>query len=350
MSHTALDQLLSHERRTHSRVRSTSTPIFEFTFSLMADPSILARARKARFDDLITFSGQPSEDVERFLKSIKNITKATDESSNHELLEIVRGKLTQAAGTWFDNNETKFRTWSDFELAFRQRYVASTTTFKKFDQLIQRRQKPDESILNYCDEVMDLCRAIDPKMSDVTIIQHLRNGLNPDVRKEISRRESAMNSLDEFLKYVKIEQELNDTSEKFGEISMDPQRPQFDFTHLPTSTTTAAIDTRQHNYQHTNRSYRPTQQTYTQSSDSRRNSNTKRTDQSRTTSYPVGRAFSRQTWRHQGQITPRRELECKICNRKNHRTIDCHYKKPSGCFKCGQDHMVRDCKLLTHFQ
>ena len=76
----------------------------------MANPSILACARKARFDDIISFSEQPSEDVERFLKSIKNITKATNESENHKLLEIVRGKLTQSAGIWFDNNETKFRT------------------------------------------------------------------------------------------------------------------------------------------------------------------------------------------------------------------------------------------------
>ena len=101
----------------------------------MTDLSILARARKARFDDLISFSGQPSEDVERFLKSIKNITKATDESDNHELLEIVRGKLTQAAGTWFDNNEVKRKTWSDFETAFRNRYFSSTSSHKKFDKL-----------------------------------------------------------------------------------------------------------------------------------------------------------------------------------------------------------------------
>ena len=41
---------------------------------------------------LPSFSGHPSEDVEHFLKSIKNITKVSDESDNHEILEIVRGK------------------------------------------------------------------------------------------------------------------------------------------------------------------------------------------------------------------------------------------------------------------
>ncbi len=321
----------------------------------MTDPSILARARKARFDDLTSFSGQPSEDAERFLKSIKNITKTTNEAENREALEIVRGKLTQAAGIWFDNNEAKFKTWSDFEAAFRNRYVSSTTTSKKFEQLKQRRQKPSELIINYCDEIINLCREVDLRMSDSMIIQHLLSGLNPNIRKELSRRESAMDSLDEFLRYAKIEQDLNDTFEKFGEMSMDPQQPQFDFSRFPNSTTTAAVDTRPRNYQNNSRNYQSTQQGYTQSSDSQRNSDTQRTDQPQTSSQSTRRTYSRQTWRNQNQTTsqanpPQKNLPCLVCNRTNHRTVDCRYKKPSGCFKCGEDHKIRDCKLLKNFQ
>ncbi len=44
----------------------------------MPDQKLLAKARKARFDDLPNFFGHRSEDVERFLKSIKNINKAND--------------------------------------------------------------------------------------------------------------------------------------------------------------------------------------------------------------------------------------------------------------------------------
>jgi hypothetical protein len=57
----------------------------------MTDQTLLVKSRKARLDDLSNFSGHPSEDVERFLKTIKSITKATDDSENHEMLEIVRG-------------------------------------------------------------------------------------------------------------------------------------------------------------------------------------------------------------------------------------------------------------------
>ncbi|CAF3820990.1 unnamed protein product [Rotaria sp. Silwood1] len=101
----------------------------------MADQILLAKALKARFDDLPNFSGHSSEDVERFLKSIKNINKATDESANQEILEIVRSKLIQSAGIWFDNNESNLKKWSDFETTFRNRHFSSTSTHKKFDTL-----------------------------------------------------------------------------------------------------------------------------------------------------------------------------------------------------------------------
>jgi Retrotransposon gag protein len=319
----------------------------------MADPSILARARKARFDDLISFSGQPSEDVEQFLKSIKNITKATNESNNHELLEIVRGKLIQSAGIWFDNNEAKFKTWSDFEVAFRNRYLATTTTSKKFEQLKQRRQKPDELIINYCDEIINLCQEVDPKMSDLTIIQYLLSGLKTNVRKELSRRESAMNSLDEFLKYAKIEQDLNDTFGKFGEMVIDQQQPQTNWDHL-SDQTTAAINAWEHEYRNGNRNGQFKRPMHTQSSDLQRNSNRRGVNSSQPL-WNLTRNFSRRNDQIQKTVAPQanasqKNITCKICGRKNHRTINCFYKKPTGCFKCGQDHMIRDCTMLTNFQ
>jgi len=136
----------------------------------MADSTLLSKARKARFDDLPNFSGHPSEDVERLLKSIKTITKALDESSNHEILEIVRGKLIKSAGIWFDNNEIKFKTWMDFETAFRTRYFSTTIIHTKFEKLKRRQQQQDEPLTSYFDDIVNLCREIDSMMSDLMII------------------------------------------------------------------------------------------------------------------------------------------------------------------------------------
>jgi len=239
-------------------------------------------------------------------------------------------------------------------VAFRNRYLSTTTTSKKFEQLKQRRQKPDELIINYCDEIINLCREVDPKMSDLTIIQYLLSGLNTNVRKELSRRESAMNSLDEFLKYAKIEQDLNDTFDKLGEISID-QQPQFDFSRPLHTTTTAAINTRKYDYQNDKRNGQSKQPMHIQSSDLQRNSDGRRAGSSQLSSNSI----RRNVFRRNGQTkkpstlqanTSQQRLNCLVCGRKNHRTIDCFHKQKSGCFKCGEDHMIRDCKMLTNFQ
>ncbi|CAF1364804.1 unnamed protein product [Rotaria magnacalcarata] len=119
---------------------------------------LLATARKARFDEMPNSSGHPSEDVEHFLKSIKNMTKANDESDNHE---IVR----------------------DFEIEFRNRFFSTAMSHSKFDKLKQQVQLHDELITSYIDDVTNLCRESDTTMSDSIIIQHLLSEINPELSK-----------------------------------------------------------------------------------------------------------------------------------------------------------------------
>jgi hypothetical protein len=320
----------------------------------MADPTLLAKARKARFDDLPNFSGHPSEDVERFLKSIKNITKANDESENREILEIVRGKLTQSAGIWFDNNESTFRKWSDFETAFRNRYFSTTLIHKKFDKLKQRKQLHDEPVTSYLDDVVNLCREVDPNMSEPIIIQHLMSGINPEFKKELSRRESSMNTLKEFLKYVKIEQDLYETFEKSRNQSPETQQqPYFESNRPAIPSLTAMVkQSTQNNY--TKQNGRRSYPTFTQSSAYKRNStpqvgnnsSSQRDNQIR--NFPKS-SFKDKSIRNQSTTT-NQFTNCKICGRKNHRTIDCFHKRSHGCFNCGQNHIVRDCTMPPNFQ
>ncbi|CAF4975203.1 unnamed protein product [Rotaria sp. Silwood1] len=319
----------------------------------MADQTLLAKARKTRFDDLPNFSGHPSEDVERFLKSIKNITKATDESTNHEILEIVRGKLTQSAGLWFDNNEHNFKKWSDFETAFRNRYFSSTSIHKKFDTLKQRKQLPDEPITSYCDDIINLCKEIDSNMSEKIIIQYLMSGINPDFRKELSRRESSINTLNEFLKHAKIEQDLHDT---FRNLSIDSPQLNFNFNRPPIPSLTATVNPQKQYHYQIKYNNPISHSTQFQSSVSRRNSDPALGNRTSTTPNTKQiRNFSSQSKFKQKPINTRTTSQhqfnnCKVCGRKNHRTIDCYYKRTTGCFNCGQNHNVRDCTLPPNFQ
>lgn len=323
----------------------------------MTDQTLLAKARKARFDDLPNFSGRPSEDVERFLKSIKNITKATDASDNHSLLEIVRGKLTQSAGIWFDNNESSFTKWSDFETAFRNRYFPTTIDHQNFGKLRQRKQQHDETVTAYIDDVVDLCRTIDSEMSDKMIIQYLMSGLNPDFKKELSRHESSMITLTDFLKYAKLEQDLYDTFEQSRSLSLDTQQPSFNFDRSAMSSLTtrvAPLPPRQYyNRKPENRfphsTSTPSFVPKWNSAHTPQHRPSAMTDNTKTRQYPPKSNFPNKLT-HNQSATTRPFSNCKVCGRTNHRTIDCFYKRATGCFNCGQHHNVRACTLPPNFQ
>ncbi len=335
--------ILNTELSPESSSRTTTND--NLNINSMADTVLLARARKARYDDLPTFSGHPSEDAERFLKSIKNITKASDDSTDKLFLEIVRGKLTQTAGSWFDDNESQFTKWLDFETAFRNRYFSTTMISAKFDKLSQRKQKYDESVTVYSDEIITLCREVDPKMPDTIIIQHLMKGINPEFRKELTRHQPAMSTLSEFLKFAKLEQDLHDTFTQSQETMIQPEP--YTTYHLSSQVNQMALRNnpkyRQQNYTPRNQNFLPTT---TRRSDGNRNSYS---------NAPRGTSMHKQNYNNVEGTTSERHRQtryrlCKVCGKQNHRSIDCIHKRSSGCYNCGQQHSVRDCPDPPHFQ
>ena len=317
---------MSHKR---ADTNTDSTLTTDSLSSPVMDSTVLSKARKARFDDLPSFSGHPSKDVERFLKSIKNITKAKDDSVNHELLEVVRGKLTKSAGIWFDNNESKFTTWLDFETAFRTRYFSTTITHTKFEKLKRRQQKQDESITVYFDGIVDLCHEIDPTMSDLMIIQHLMSGIHPGFKKELSRRQSTILTLTDFLEYAKIEQDLFDTFDKSHKLSIESQ-PSCENNSSEVPPVTTAVEPKQQ------QQFRYKNYTFNQSPANQRNSNpqvkrhtTDPPNRQRQQRSPFMNNKSNANTKH----TSYQLSKCKVC-----------------CFNCGRNHAVRDCTMPPNFQ
>jgi hypothetical protein len=192
-------------------------------------------------------------------------------------------------------------------------------------------------------------------MSEQIIIQHLMSGINPDFRKELSRRASSMNTLPEFLKYAKIEQDLCDTFEKSCNSSRTPQQPYFD-NNSSTPSFTAMIDKPPQRYSYTAQDNRRLYHTPTQSSVYQRNAIPQSGNRSMIIPHKQFPDNSPPVWFQKKQVDHQSTFQnkfqnCKICGRTNHRTIDCFYKRTTGCFKCGQqNHTVRDCTIPPNFQ
>ena len=75
-------------------------------------------------------------------------------------------------------------------------------------------------------------------MHEKVIIHHLMGGLNPEFKEELSRHESSMNTLSEFLKHAKIEEDLYDTFDKSRDPSLYSQQLYFRYDRSPISSLT----------------------------------------------------------------------------------------------------------------
>ncbi|CAF4567356.1 unnamed protein product, partial [Didymodactylos carnosus] len=195
------------------------------------------------------FSGLASDDAEKFLKSIKNIFKTDESLNDRQKLEIIRGKLTRTAGAWYNNFDSPFADLFEFEIAFVSRYSSSLNKLTKFDKLLQRKQQDNESVTNYYDAIVTLCREVDVKMSESTIIQHLLAGVKAEFRKELFRQ-APFESLINFLQAAKKEEDLQKTLEKSLNTDFKTEQPYFTFNIQRESTVQDNV------YHHPNSSFR----------------------------------------------------------------------------------------------
>ncbi|CAF4139590.1 unnamed protein product [Rotaria sp. Silwood2] len=99
------------------------------------------------------------------------------------------------------------------------------------------------------------------------------SGINPDFQKELSRRKSSMNTLNEFLRYAKIEQDLYDTFEKSHRLPMESTKSNFQINHQQISSLTNMIEQPKQQYQFMNKINPRSHSFTTQRSNYKQNSN-----------------------------------------------------------------------------
>lgn len=291
------------------------------------------------------FIGGEEEKVLRFINNIERIGKMIN--ANDNILHCMcTAKLEGEAKRWYENN-TSLTDWTCLKTALLDRFSQPDSSSRMFEELQQRKQKSDETITSYYDDIMKLCRAYDPEMSNKMKISWLENGMQDSLKIPVKRQMKTLpeekRTAEEFLKIAKDEYGLQRKARPEIE-STSTYAPYFTNT---VSTTASRTENRlthtKPNTEYTSdrtfrrRSSPPHSQVDTskRTSTSYQNSNGQEQGKFRskrsTTSRPSGTASRK--------FTP-----CLICQRENHRTIDCYQKKSSGCYKCGQsDHKIHDC-------
>ena len=265
--------------------------------------------------ELTKFTGDPDQKVTQFVDAVEHIGTFTEwtEPALHTLATIKLGGL---AFNWYNNNRNTLRTWPFLKANLLERFqpsISVTTTGLK-----TRRQQPDESLSTFYDDIIELCKQVDKDMPTHMIVDYLQDGVRDDLKVHIKRRMATIpDALSPalFLKITRAEDELQKDVAAAPPPSLFSQ-PYFGHVAVATNTSTAVSP-----HYHA---------------------------PATSTSTPAPRAPFRNT--HPRSSDPGhpnsapRCRPCLICNKTNHRTIDCSGKQPSGCFKCGDPtHVIRAC-------
>ena len=297
--------------------------------------------------NLEKFNGSDETKAVQFINNIERIGRMI--KANDEILHcLCTAKLEGEAKRCYENNSS-LNEWKTLKSSFLERFTSSDSTSRTFEQLKERKQRPDESITSYYDDIIKLCHDYDLGMSQKLMISWLENGINESLKISIKRQMKALvettRTTQTFLKIAKDEQELQENATTKAETTSS---------FIPYFTNTVSTTLSQPENQFNNHLSKPghrSMNTQQQQSSSRNYDRTA----DREIHFSRQRPFSFRHDNHKAQVehpksfyrsdTSNRKFDpCAICQKKNHRTIDCYQKKDSGCYKCGQsDHRVRDC-------
>ncbi|XP_077564585.1 uncharacterized protein LOC144180052 [Haemaphysalis longicornis] len=142
------------------------------------------------------FTGNADEDVEEWLTHNRRVSRYNRWGTAAQLSNVVFS-LDETALTWFENNESKLTTWGRFVEEISARFGDSVGKKKQAEQtLLHRAQVPGETCTTYIEQVLKLCRLVDPQMSEDDKVGHLLKGIAEDVYNFLIGREKLESASD----------------------------------------------------------------------------------------------------------------------------------------------------------
>lgn len=133
---------------------------------------------KHRQRDPPIFTGCPDSDVEDWLKNYERVSQHNGWDDSFKLANVVFA-LKDTSLRWFDNHEEAINSWDGFKTAFAEAFgQPEHHKLKARDELLRRYQLTTETSTAYIEDVLRLCRRVDPHMSEDDQIRHLFKGLS----------------------------------------------------------------------------------------------------------------------------------------------------------------------------
>ncbi|UYV74416.1 hypothetical protein LAZ67_11003491, partial [Cordylochernes scorpioides] len=163
------------------------TPQGEYHFKHIRNPSI--------------FSGEPGQSSEKWLKEYHRVARFNCWDSSMCLANVYFF-LSGTAKVWFENVEEQITSWELFETMLSQAFGHHASEKDQvLEKLKARAQGKGESSEAYIQDVLYLCRQINPNMNENEKVAHLVKGVSEEIYRAIVTFEIA--TTEEFIRWCR---------------------------------------------------------------------------------------------------------------------------------------------------
>jgi hypothetical protein len=154
-----------------------------------------------------TYFRGAKDDVIEWLEKLEQ--RFTMANWNNELkLQYISIHLQEDAYRWWNQSSAKITSWSCFVEAIKEAFGSTKMKELTFEQLRTYKQAINQSIIQYHDKVIELCKRVDTSMTDSMKLQYLMAGVKQSLKLHIALYDPQ--SPEAFLSYArKVEDTLS---------------------------------------------------------------------------------------------------------------------------------------------
>lgn len=185
------------------------------TSSASASPVPIQHYREPR-----TFSAKAEEDVDEWLTHYERVSQYNNWNAASQLRNVVFF-LAGTALVWYDNHADMLTTWTRFVEEIKKCFGDSDAKRKRAElTLAQRAQVPGETCTTYIEEILKLCRTVNPQMTEEDKVGHVVKGIAEDVYNFLIGKEN-LHTVSELIRHCRTFEALKTRriTPKFGRLA-----------------------------------------------------------------------------------------------------------------------------------
>jgi hypothetical protein len=234
-----------------SPIVGTGTPV-----TAVPDHSSTSHLQRTVADELIkkpTYFFGTKDDVHDWLDKLEQRFRMAN-WNDEQKLQYISIHLQDNAYRWWMQTSSSIKTWTTFITAITHAFGSTKVQELAFEQLKWYKQAVNQSVTQYYDKIMELCKKVDPVMPDSLKLKYLMAGVKESLKTYVALQDPktseafllSARKIEDVLSLTKTNNELPDNDVTIINATGYQHQPRNQTTFTRTSNNTLNQTNRQH--------------------------------------------------------------------------------------------------------